>query len=76
LALADHLDGRRVFILAGTNERAARVAGVFRDGLVAHGLVEADGVRLGDGNRAGVGDRIVARQNTALRTTGGAGGDQ
>ena len=26
-ALADHLAGRRVFVLAGTNERAARVAG-------------------------------------------------
>jgi hypothetical protein len=32
LALADHLSGGRVFILAGTNERAARVAGLFRPG--------------------------------------------
>ena len=69
LALADHLAGRRVFILAGTNERAARVAGLFRDGLVAHGLVEAGGVRLGDGNLAGVGDRIVCRTNDRTLTT-------
>src|SRR6202012_972922 len=43
-ALADHLAGRRAFILAGTNERAARVAGTFRPALVGYGLVEADGV--------------------------------
>ncbi len=69
LALADHLSGGRVFILAGTNERAARVAGLFRQGLVAHGLVEAGGVRLGDGNLAGVGDRIVCRTNDRTLTT-------
>ena len=69
LALADHLAGRRVFIVAGTNERAARVAGRFRDGLVAHGRVEADGLRLGDGNLAGVGDRIVTRVNERTMTT-------
>ena len=69
LALADHLSGGRVFILAGTNERAARVAGQFREGLVAHGLVEAGGVRLGDGNLAGVGDRIVCRTNDRTLTT-------
>jgi hypothetical protein len=72
-ALADHLSGRRVFVLAGTNERAAGVAGAFRDGLVAHGRVEADGVRLHDGNRAGVGDRIVARENDRSMTTTGGG---
>jgi hypothetical protein len=70
LGLADHLAGRRVFILAGTNERAARVAGRFRDGLVAYGRVEAEGVRLDDGNLAGVGDRIVTRVNDRTLTTG------
>jgi hypothetical protein len=69
LALADHLSGGRVFILAGTNERAARAAGQFRQGLVAHGLVEPGGVRLGDGNLAGVGDRIVCRTNDRTLTT-------
>ncbi len=69
LALADHLSDSRVFILAGTNERAARVAGLFRQGLVAHGLVEDGGVRLGDGNLAGVGDRIVCRTNDRTLTT-------
>jgi hypothetical protein len=69
LALADHLAGSRVFILAGTNERAARIAGRFRDGLVAYGRVEADGVRLDDGNLAGVGDRIVTRVNERTLTT-------
>jgi hypothetical protein len=52
-ALADHLAGRRAFILAATNERAARVAGTFRTALVGYGLVEADGVSLADGNVAG-----------------------
>ena len=69
LALADHLSGERVFILAGTNERAARVAGLFREGLVARGLVEPGGVRLGDGNLAGVGDRIVCRSNDRTLST-------
>ena len=69
LALADHLAGRRVFTLAGTNERAARVAGRFRDGLVAYKRVEAEGVRLSDGNLAGVGDRIVTRVNERTMTT-------
>ena len=68
-ALADHLAGRRAFILAGTNERAARVAGTFRAALVGYGLVEADGVNLADGNLAGVGDRIVARRNDRNLTT-------
>ena len=68
-ALADHLAGRRVFILAGSNERAARVAGTFRAALVGYGLVEADGVNLADGNVAGVGDRIVARRNDRNLTT-------
>jgi hypothetical protein len=69
LALADYLSSGRVFILAGTNERAARVAGLFRQGLVAHGLVEDGGVRIGDGNLAGVGDRIVCRSNDRTLTT-------
>lgn len=73
LALADHLAGGRVFILAGTNERAARVAGLFRAGLVAHGLVEDGGARLGDGNRAGVGDRIVCRTNDRTLVTSRGG---
>ena len=58
-----------MFILAGTNERAARVAGTFRAALVGYGLVEADGVNLADGNVAGVGDRIVARRNDRNLTT-------
>jgi hypothetical protein len=68
-ALADHLAGRRVFILAGTNERASRLAGMFRAALVGYGLVEPAGVTLDDGNTAGVGDRIVARRNDRELTT-------
>ncbi|MGH9122801.1 MAG: ATP-dependent DNA helicase [Acidimicrobiales bacterium] len=73
LALADHVAGQRTFILAATNERAARVAGMFRAGLVHFGRVEADGVALGDGNLAGVGDRIVCRQNNRHLTTTSGG---
>jgi hypothetical protein len=73
LALADHLAGQRTFILATTNERAARVAGMFRAGLVHYGQVEPDGVPLVDGNQAGVGDRIVCRANNRHLTTTSGG---
>jgi hypothetical protein len=42
---------------------------MFRAGLVHYGRVEPDGVALGDGNQAGVGDRIVCRLNTRHLTT-------
>lgn len=62
-AIADHLAGKSTLIVVHSNERAARVSAAFRDRLIELGEVEADGVALHDGNCAGVGDVIVARQN-------------
>ena len=51
------------------------MASQFRDGLVAYRRIEADGVGLNDGNRAGAGDRIVARiDDWALTTRSGVSG--
>ena len=63
-ALADRARGVRTFLLADTNEQAARLAGRTRDRLVAAGVVDDTcTVDLADGNRAGVGGRIVTRDN-------------
>ena len=63
-ALADRSAGRSVYLLAETNESAARMAGRYRDHLVGHGIVDDTvTVALGDGNRAGAGDLVVTRRN-------------
>ena len=63
-ALADRARGVRTFLLADTNEQAARLAARTRDHLVADGVVDdTRTVTLADGNRAGLGDRIVTRDN-------------
>jgi len=61
--LADTLSGRDSLLLAGTNDQAAELASRARQDLVRAGRVNPDGVALVDGNRAGVGDRIVTRTN-------------
>ncbi len=69
-ALADTARGRATFVLVDTNEAAAGLSGRFRDALVEAGRVDdAVTVALADGNRAGVGDRIVTRQNARSATT-------
>ena len=66
--LADHLSGKDTVLLATTNAQAAELARRARDELAALGLVAADDlVELADGNVAGVGDLIVARQNAPIR---------
>jgi conjugative relaxase-like TrwC/TraI family protein len=71
-ALADRARGLRTFLLADTNEQAARLAGRLREQLVAAGAVDdARTVELHDGNRAGVGDRIVTRRNDRTNRAGG-----
>jgi conjugative relaxase-like TrwC/TraI family protein len=66
--LADHLSGKDTVLLTTTNAQAAELARRARDELAALGLVGADDlVELADGNVAGVGDLIVARQNAPLQ---------
>ena len=62
--LGDTLSGRESLLLAGSNESAARMSGAARAELVRLGRVPEQGVQLGkDGNIAGVGDLVQARQN-------------
>lgn len=61
--VADALAGRAAAVMAGTEEKAAELADAIRADLVALGLAEADGVPLRDGNVAGVGDLVQARDN-------------
>jgi AAA domain len=65
--LADHLSGKASLLLTTTNTQAAELARRARDELAALGLVAADGLtELKDGNVAGAGDLIVARQNARI----------
>ena len=62
--LADHLSGKASVLLTTTNAQATELARRARDELATLGLVATDElVELADGNNAGVGDLIVARQN-------------
>ncbi len=62
--LADHLSGKSSVLLVTTNAQGSELARRARDELAALGLVATDDlVELRDGNAAGVGDLIVARQN-------------
>ena len=65
--LADHLRGKEAVLLTTTNGQAVELARRARDELAALGLVAADNLaELADGNVAGVGDLIVARQNARI----------
>ena len=65
--LADHLSGKASVLLTGTNAQAADLARRARDELAALGLVAADDLaELADGNVAGAGDLVVARQNERI----------
>ena len=61
--LADTLAGHRSLLLADTNEQAAELSAGLRAELVRLGLVQEDGVALGHGSFAGVGDLVQARRN-------------
>ncbi len=61
--VADALAGRAAAVMAGTEEKAAELSAAIRTDLVALGLAEAEGVPLRDGNTAGVGDLVQARDN-------------
>jgi conjugative relaxase-like TrwC/TraI family protein len=65
--LADYLSGQDTLLLATTSAQAADLARRARDELAALGLVAtSDLTELADGNLAGPGDQIVARQNERI----------
>jgi hypothetical protein len=70
--LADHLRGKDVLLLAGSNAEAADLARRVQAKLIQLGQVGPPQTALADGNHAGVGDLIRARLNTQID----AGGQQ
>ena len=68
--LADHLHGKDTILLAGSNEEAAELARRVQARLVQMGTVVHPRAPLADGNRAGTGDLIRARLNTAIDAGG------
>ena len=70
--LADHLRGKDVLLLAGSNTEAADLSRRVQAKLIQLGQVGPPQVSLADGNHAGIGDLIRARLNTKID----AGGQQ
>jgi hypothetical protein len=68
--LADHLHGLDTILLAGSNEEAAELARRVQARLVQMETVVHPRAPLADGNRAGTGDLIRARLNTAIDAGG------
>jgi AAA domain len=69
--LADFLEGKDSILLAGSNEEAADLARRVQDTLIRAGRVQEPRFELADGNRAGIGDLVRARENA--RTIDAAG---
>lgn len=70
-AMADRGRGLSVYLMADTNDVAARLARRARDHLVAAGQVgDTRTITLADGNRVGVGDQIVTRDNDRFNRSG------
>lgn len=61
--LADRAAGLDPVMIANSNEQAAQLSALTRAYLVDSGQVSDQGVPIGDGNIAGVGDVIEARHN-------------
>jgi hypothetical protein len=70
MGLADYLAGKYALLLAGSNAEAADLARRVQAKLVQMGRVGAGEVELADGNMAGLGDRIRARENTTIEADG------
>jgi hypothetical protein len=68
--LADHLRGKNVLLLAGSNAEAADLSRRVQARLIRLGAVERPQAALSDGNQAGVGDLIRARLNTEIDAGG------
>ena len=64
--LADHLRGKNVLLLAGSNAEAAELSRRVQARLAAMGTVGPPQAELSDGNQAGVGDLVRARLNTEI----------
>jgi conjugative relaxase-like TrwC/TraI family protein len=68
--LADHLRGKDVLLLAGSNAEAAGLSRRVRARLAQLGSVGPPQAPLSDGNHAGIGDLVRARLNTAIDAGG------
>ena len=68
--LADHLRGKNVLLLAGSNAEAADLSRRIQAKLVQLGTVGPPQAPLPDGNRVGVGDLVRARLNTEIDADG------
>jgi conjugative relaxase-like TrwC/TraI family protein len=68
--LADHLRGKTVLLLAGSNSEAADLSRRVQAKLIQLGTVHRPQAALADGNQAGTGDLIRARLNTRINAGG------
>jgi conjugative relaxase-like TrwC/TraI family protein len=68
--LADHLRGKNVLLLAGSNSEAADLSRRIQAELIQLGTVQPPQAALSDGNQAGIGDLIRARLNTKINAAG------
>ena len=68
--LADHLRGKDVLLLAGSNAEAAELSRRVQARLVQLGDVGPPQAALADGNHAGTGDLVRARLNTEIDAGG------
>jgi len=68
--LADHLRGKDVLLLAGSNAEAADLARRVQAKLTQLGTIGPPQAALADGNHAGIGDLIRARLNTRIDAAG------
>ena len=68
--LADHLRGKNVLLLAGSNAEAAELSRRVQARLIQLGRAGPPQAALSDGNQAGVGDLIRARLNTEIDAGG------
>ena len=70
LWLADHLRGKEVLLLAGSNAEATELARRVQAKLTQLGTIGPPQAPLSDGNHAGIGDLIRARLNTTIDAGG------
>ena len=68
--LADHLRGKNVLLLAGSNSEAADLSRRIQAKLIQLGRVGQPRAALADGNQAGTGDLIRTRLNTTINAGG------
>jgi len=68
--LADHLQGKNVLLLAGSNSEAAELSRRVQAKLIQLGTIRQPQAALADGNQAATGDLIRARLNTTINAAG------